>query len=161
MITRYLRSKTFLRQKREDSLRYRVRLESLSHASAGPAALVRMESTSVRHNFPAVYLADMLSPMLGDRFYSYRARLLMGHMARVSHRNSPHAFHQSLPGWMLHALGLTEAETALLPKHLHLARTHLPHYFGKERNLSVFADPPEFFSRTLEALDIKVHGQQQ
>ena len=36
-----------------------------------------------------VYMADMLSPVLGDGLYSYRARPVMGVMTRISHKNSP------------------------------------------------------------------------
>ena len=167
VITRDLRSKNFLKKQKADVKRYKVRLDTLGKSEAGPAAIVKLQMSSTRHNFAAVYLSDMLSPLLGDRFYSYRARPLMGHMTRISHRNSPHAFTssapplQTLPDWMLLALGLPASKTALLPKHLHLARTHLPGYLVREgpggsRDLTVYAEPPEFFMRTAEALKIEV-----
>ncbi len=102
----------------------------------------------------------MLSPMLGDRFYSYRARMLMGHMTPISHKHSPHNHTQVLPGWMLEALGIKASETALLPKHLHLMRVHLPSYRGKGKDLNIYANPPEFFLSTSHALGVKVPNGQ-
>ncbi len=109
-----------------------------------------------RHNFPAVYLADMLSPMLGDLHYSYRARSLMGHMTKISHSNSPYNRQQVLSDWMLLALGLKESETGLLPKHLHLMRVHLPDLLETGKGVTVIAPPPQFFMETLAALEIEV-----
>ena len=37
-----------------------------------------------------VYLADLLSPVLGDEMYSYRAKMVMGVMTKVGHERSPH-----------------------------------------------------------------------
>jgi len=35
------------------------------------------------------YMADQLSPILGDQFFSYRVKNLMGHPTAVSHLHTP------------------------------------------------------------------------
>ncbi len=48
VITRHLRSKSFIRERREDAKRHRVKLDTLAKSKKGPAALVKIQTTSVR-----------------------------------------------------------------------------------------------------------------
>ena len=70
----------------------RVQVHSgvLSRSGRGPAALVFVQPTSTRGHFMQVYLADLLSPVLGDDVYSYRAKMIMNVMTKVGHERAPH-----------------------------------------------------------------------
>ncbi len=62
----------------------------LSSSGFGPASLVSVEPSATCNHFIQVYLADLLSPALGDAFYSYRVRELMGKMTKVPVEMTPH-----------------------------------------------------------------------
>ena len=50
---------------------------------------VSLHPTNNRRNFLQAYMADQLSPILGDQFFSYRVKNLMGHPTAVSHLHTP------------------------------------------------------------------------
>ena len=70
--------------------RVQVHSAVLSRSGRGPAALVSVQPTSTRGHFMQVYLADLLSPVLGDDVYSYRAKMIMNVMTKVGHERAPH-----------------------------------------------------------------------
>ena len=70
--------------------RVQVHSSVLSRSGRGPASLVSVHPTSTSQHFVQVYLADLLSPVLGDEMYSYRSKMVMGVMTKVGHERSPH-----------------------------------------------------------------------
>lgn len=82
-------SKRGLKEKREGVTRKNVYVEALKKSGLGPASLVGFHASSLDKNFIATYLADRLSPLLGDKFYSYRAKPLMGVMTKVGIQRCP------------------------------------------------------------------------
>ena len=70
--------------------RVQVHSNVLSRSGRGPAALVSVQPTATSGHFVQVYLADLLSPVLGDELYSYRAKMIMNVMTRVGHERAPH-----------------------------------------------------------------------
>ena len=70
--------------------RVHVHSAVVSRSGRGPAALVSVQPTSTSGHFALVYLADLLSPVLGDEVYGYRAKMIMGVMTRVGHERAPH-----------------------------------------------------------------------
>ena len=64
--------------------------DTASQSHRGPAALVSVQPTSTSGHFVQVYLSDLLSPVLGDDMYSYRAKMVMNVMTKVGHERSPH-----------------------------------------------------------------------
>ena len=52
--------------------RFSVRTETLSKAPGEVGALVSVEPTTTAWNFIPVYMAEMLSPVIGDFHFAYR-----------------------------------------------------------------------------------------
>ena len=138
--------------------RITVNAQAVSKSVDGQNALVRIEPTSVQNSFLSVYCADLLSPIIGDHQYGYRAKMLLGKMVKVDPHLLPDASsnHQNLPSWLLSKLGLKSYEEHILPIHLHLGRVHLPGYFGGSTNLTVHAPPRPYFIGTAEMLDLNL-----
>ena len=163
VIERFLSSKTALKSKETNISRLSVQSEVMSKSSNGRASLFRIEPTSTRQNFVSVYCADMLSPILGDEFYSYRAKPILGKMIKVSPQMSPdsNARVEILPDWFLKSLGLNSAQEHLIPLHLHLGRICLPGFNGKGKDLIVHAPFRPYFLGTADCLGIKMSEELQ
>ncbi len=155
VIKRILSSKRKLKQYDDRIKRISVQAQVISKSEGN--ALLRLEPTSVSNDFCRVYCADLLSPILGDEFYSYRCRMLVGKMVRVNPQRSPHSksnLTQELPPWMLAKLGLKEAKS--LPLHLHLGRVFFPSFYGRGKDLVVHAPPRPFFQGTADMLGLSM-----
>ena len=137
--------------------RITVKAQELSKSDSGQNALVRIEPTSVQNSFISIYCADLLSPIIGDHTYGYRAKMLLGKMVKVHPHLLPNSNHQqNLPDWLLSKLGLKSYEEHILPFHLHLGRVHLSGYFGGSKNLTVHAPPRPYFIGTAEMLNLNI-----
>lgn len=156
VIQRILASKTKLRSRDCNISRLSVNAKVIS--STATVSLFRVEPTQTLKNFIAVYCADMLSPILGDHHYGYRARMLTGKMVKVSPQLAPDLAtrQMSLPDWMMSKLGLEKGNEICLPLHLHLGRVHLEDFYRNGQHLTLFAPPRPFFMGTAELLDLDV-----
>lgn len=157
VINRILASRAKL--KKSQISRLSVNAKVLSSTSS--VSLFRVEPTGTLMNFIAVYCADMLSPILGDHHYSYRARLLSGKMTRVSHQLAPDIATRkmSLPDWMVSKLGLNRGDEICLPLHLHLGRVHLEDFYSRGQHLTIFAQPRDFFLGTADLLGLSIPSE--
>ena len=161
VINRIIASRTGLKKDREKTKnkikRVSVEMDTLSKGEDGRVSLIKIEPTSTDQSFLQIYSADMLSPIIGDHIYGYRAKLFMNKMVRVSPQKSPdsNASVQNLPEWIPNKLGLQVHEESLIPLHLHLGRIHLPGFFGQNNHLTIHAPPRPYFLGTADFLGIK------
>jgi len=158
VINRILFSRSMLNKKKNDICRVGVDVKVISKSQNGHCSLLRIEPFVTQWNFVRVYCADLLSPVIGDHLFSYRAKMLMGKMIRVSpqHSPDPNAKQQNLPLWLLNQIGLRQGQEHELPLHLHLGRMYLPGYFGANKNLIIHARPRPYFQGTAEMLGIEI-----
>ena len=157
VLERILHSRTGLR-KNKDVSRFSVQAQVMSSSSNGRASLFRIEPSTTRKNCVAVYCADMLSPILGDQHYGYRAKMVLGKMVRISPQMAPdsNATTQLLPEFFLKSLGISSSQQHLIPLHMHLGRICLPRYHGKGKDLVIHAPFRPYFLGTADCLDIKI-----
>ena len=157
VLERMLQSKTEHRKNRDVS-RFSVQSQVMSSSSNGRASLFRIEPSTTRKNCVAVYCADMLSPILGDQQYGYRAKMVLGKMVKISPQMSPdsNATTQLLPEFFLKSLGLSSSQEHLIPLHLHLGRICLPRFHGKGKDLVIHAPFRPYFLGTADCLDINI-----
>ena len=119
-------------------------------------ALVSIQPTDIQWNFICAYMADLLSPTIGDSQFSYRVQTILGKPVKVSHQNSPIGYNSSsLPRSVLGQLGITERDEGHLPVHVHHFRTHLPGFFGNE-DLTIYAPIPKYFECSANSLEISL-----
>ena len=160
VIERQLMSNKKLRMQRNsyDTKRITVNSEVVTKSANGQSTLLRIEPTSEQNNFVWIYCADLLSPIIGDGLYGYRAKMLMGKMVKVDYQLLPDANSnlQTLPKAMLSKLGLKQYEEHMLPLHLHLGRLRLPDFFGASKDLTIHAPPRPYFLGTAEMLNIDI-----
>eukprot|EP00096_Caligus_rogercresseyi_P013736 TRINITY_DN6341_c0_g1_i1.p1 TRINITY_DN6341_c0_g1~~TRINITY_DN6341_c0_g1_i1.p1 ORF type:complete len:330 (-),score=72.37 TRINITY_DN6341_c0_g1_i1:94-1083(-) len=138
--------------------RYLVHTETLS-TSCRPgmsSSLVAVSPSSLHNHFIHLYMADLLSPLLGDFIYSYRVRRVNNYPIKVSHNQSPPNKAQRLPPGMLKALGLRPGEEHILPKHLHKHRLVLTKFIQNKEDLVLRAPPPTYFMETAAALGVSL-----
>ena len=162
VIYRELMSQSKLKRSKTKSnlpstIRFSVIADTISTSPGSLAALVSIQPTDVRWNFVCAYMANLLSPIIGDSQFSYRVKTLLGKPVKVSHEHSPLG-HQSnsLPGPVLDRLGISKNHEEHLPVHLHLYRVHLPGFFN-ESDLTVHAPPPKYFLYTAQALKLSIN----
>lgn len=148
---------------RDEAKRVSVYTKTWARSNGGHASLVEIQPSSFKHNFVLVYLADKLSPIIGDHMYGYRVGQVMGNPVKVSPQLSPDgaAKVQNLPPWFLQKLALETGQEQALPLHLHLARVHLPGYFGGHKDLTIVAKLPQFMDATARALEINTSSLEQ
>ena len=110
-----IKSNNFLKKRVEESRRCRVYSEVLVRSSGGGgrAALVDVQPSMTSHHFIPCYMGDLLSPVLGDSFFSYRARPIMGVMMKIGHEMSPHTMQQ-----------------VTFVTHIHLCRSNIDAHFA-------------------------------
>lgn len=91
VIHRMLHSKQRLTKKDQEKIvRVKVHSHVVSKSPFGAASLVSVHPSLTANHFIEVYMADLLSPVVGDGFYSYRAKTIMGVMTKVPETRSPH-----------------------------------------------------------------------
>jgi len=137
--------------------RFSVKTETLAKSEGDVGALVSVEPTTTAWNFIPVYMAEMLSPIIGDVIFSYRVQTVMNKRVKVSHKNGPAAYDDarlSTPPALLRKLGLSPREQELLPLHVHLFRTSILNFFGRGQHLTVHAPPPAHFAHSCHSLHI-------
>ena len=150
VISRYLVKQWKLQ--RDKIRRVSVHAESVARSSSGVSVMSVSSSFAGKH-FLQVYLADLGHPVLGDMMYDYRTRTIMGQRIRItSHTNARRT--QLLPFNILELLGLQEGEEWMIPKFLHKHRIHLPGWLEGKKDLTVFAPPPQHWTRTLQTLGV-------
>ena len=137
--------------------RISVIADILAKSRGNSTALVSIQPTDIQWNFLSAYMANLLSPILGDSQFSYRVKTLFGKPIKVSHENSPVGhISNDLSRLVLGQLGMTSADEDNLPLHIHHFRTHLSGFFGKE-DLNVYSPTPKYFDHTLNSLEIVVN----
>ena len=141
---------------RDQAKRVHVHCSTICNSSKVDASLVRLEPSSVGNHFIPVYLADSSFPLLGDPLYDYRTRTLMGHKVKLTTAYTESKRCQVLPPSMLDLMGLRKGEEWEVPRMVHHHRLHLWDWLGKDTHVTVFAPPPEFFSRTCHTLGIAI-----
>jgi len=133
-----------------------VHISSIKRASKVPLTLVNLSPTTTHNHLIRVYLADKLCPLLGDKFYSYRAQTILG--KKVKSRNNKVVASngaQILPAQTLELLGLSKDDSWRIPAYIHRWRYILPGWLGKDKNLAILAPPPHYFNKTLKEAGIK------
>ncbi|XP_004692293.1 PREDICTED: RNA pseudouridylate synthase domain-containing protein 3 [Condylura cristata] len=132
---------------------------TLSHfrvvASGSGCALVQLQPVTA---FPCqlqVHMALQLCPVLGDHTHSARVASVLGRRFLLPAESTrPHG--QVLDAALLRRLGLTPAQAALLPLHLHLHRLQLPGAGPRDAPTALLAPLPAYFSRTLQRLGLRL-----
>ena len=164
VIHRELVSKTRLQKfqrksndaKHQQINRFTVLAEILAKSRGNLTALVSIQPTGIQWNFMCAYMANLLSPIIGDSQFSYRVKTLFGQQVKVSHESSPVGNASSgLPRSIMGQLGMSLNDVNHIPVHLHHFRTHLPGFYGKE-NLNIYAPVPKYFEYSVNALEISV-----
>ena len=158
VIERILVNNKLFKRRDQKLKRIAVNAEIVSKSPKGQSTLVKIEPSSLQYSFIQIYMADLLSPIIGDSIYGHRAKMLMGKMVKVNPELLPdvNSRLQNLPESMLSQLGLRSGEEHMLPLHLHLGRVHLPGYFGGSNHLTIHAPPRPFFKGTAEMLNIDI-----
>jgi len=141
---------------KEQAKRVHVHCSTLLNSSKVDASLVCIEPSSVGHHFIPVYLADTSFPLLGDPLYDYRTRTLLGHKVKLTTAHTESKRCQVLPPSMLDLMGLRKGEEWEVPRMVHLHRLHLGDWLDKDTHVTVFAPPPDYFSRTCHTLGIAI-----
>ena len=166
VINREFVSQTRLRRSKEKDSKFAqitrisVVADIIARSRGNSCALVSIQPTDIQWNFLCAYMANLLSPIIGDSQFSYRVKPLFGKLVKVSHENSPVGHNSNnLPRFVLEQLGLTPNEQDHLPVHLHHYRTHLPDFFGNE-DLTIYAPLPKYFECTANALQISLDAKE-
>ena len=141
---------------KDQAKRVHVHCNTLLNSSKVDASLVCIEPSRVGHHFIPVYLADTSFPLLGDPLYDYRTRTLLGHKVKLTTAHTESKRCQVLPPSMLDLMGLRKGEEWEVPRMVHLHRLHLCDWLGKGTHVTVFAPPPDYFSRTCRTLGIAI-----
>lgn len=119
-------------------------------------ALVSIQPSGNEWNFICAYMANLLSPIIGDSQFSYRVKTILGNPVKVSHENSPIGHNtNNLSRVLLGQLGVNPLDEIHLPVHLHHFRTHLAGFFGQE-DLNIYAPLPKYFVNSTNSLEINL-----
>ena len=137
--------------------RVSVVADILARSRGNLTALVSIQPTGIEWNFICAYMANLLSPIIGDSQFSYRVKTILGNPVKVAHENSPIGQNiNNLPRLLLGQLGVNPADEIYLPVHLHHFRTHLPGFFGQE-DLNIYAALPKYFVNSANSLEININ----
>ncbi|XP_047549852.1 pseudouridylate synthase RPUSD4, mitochondrial isoform X3 [Lutra lutra] len=110
------------------------------------AALVELQPiTGVKHQLRVHLSFGLDCPILGDHKYSDWNKL------------AP----QKLSLGTLKKLGLHQAKARHIPLHLHARQLILPALGSRKEELSLVCEPPRFFVRSLQRLDLQTPSQDQ
>ncbi|XP_067008389.2 mitochondrial mRNA pseudouridine synthase RPUSD3 isoform X2 [Anabrus simplex] len=119
------------------------------------ASLVELQPSLNKWHFLRVYMAYLLSPILGDNLYGSRVRNVLGVPLSVSPFSDTAKQSQRLSKEVLAALDLKPSDEVIIPTHLHLHQVTLLDYKGKGRHLQVLAPLPESFLWTCRQLHLR------
>jgi len=158
VINRNLSVSSSARRRRQSRL-FHIAANTVAKSGTVPITLVRLQPSKSKNHFVPVWLSELGCPLLGDQMYDYRAKTLMGHKVKVGLQHTAANRQQKLPQSVMESLGVRKGHEWQIPKHLHQFRINLPDYMGRGKNLTVFAPPPTYFSRTSAALGIDVDFQ--
>ncbi|KAK7866657.1 hypothetical protein R5R35_000273 [Gryllus longicercus] len=122
----------------------------------GPfASLVEVKPSRTKSHFLRVYMAYMMSPILGDNLYGSRVQNVGGRSLAISPFSDRAKLPQRLEDPMLAALDLERQDERFIPAHVHLHRVEIPDFGGKGKPLEIEAPPPEVFSWTCKQVIYK------
>ena len=137
--------------------RLSVVADILARSRGNLTALVSIQPTGNEWNFICAYMANLLSPIIGDSQFSYRVKTIFGNPVKVNHENSPVGHNpNNLPRVILGQLEIKTVDEIHLPVHLHHFRTHLPGFFGQE-DLNIYAPLPKYFVNSANSLEIELN----
>ncbi|XP_021926055.1 RNA pseudouridylate synthase domain-containing protein 3-like isoform X2 [Zootermopsis nevadensis] len=118
------------------------------------ASLVEICPSATKWHFLRVYLAHLLSPVLGDNMYGSRVHQVMGVPLAINPCSDAARGPKNLPQKLLEALSIKPGQEIIIPTHLHLRRLILPHYLGKDSDLIIEAPLPSSFQWTCKSLGL-------
>ena len=146
--------------KTKQTKRISVVADVLARSRGNTTSLISIQPNSIKWNFLCVYMANLLSPIIGDSMFSYRVKSVLGKPIKVEHQNSPVGYDKNyLSRTILGQLGITAADEINLPLHLHHFRTHLPKFY-QNRDLNIYAPLPFYFKRSMESLEISCNAEE-
>ncbi|PNF34885.1 hypothetical protein B7P43_G01411 [Cryptotermes secundus] len=118
------------------------------------ASLVEICPSATKWHFLRVYLAHLMSPVLGDNLYGSRVHQVMGVHLAINPTSDAARGPKKLPKELQAALAIKPGQEVIIPTHLHLRRLILPHYLGKDSDLIIEAPLPSSFQWTCQALGL-------
>lgn len=118
------------------------------------ASLVEISASATKWHFLRVYLAHLLSPVLGDSLYGSRVHQVMGVHLAINPFSDAARGPKKLPQELQAALSIKPGQEVIIPTHLHLRRLTLPHYLGKDNDFIIEAPLPSSFQWTCQSLGL-------
>lgn len=122
---------------------FRVYYKTLSSGEE-PCSLLEIDVSSVKKHFLRIYLAHLLSPVLGDHIFGNRVQEIMGKRLAISPLQADNlSIFQKIPTEILTRLKVPEGGT--IPNCLHLSQMTLAKFASQDSNLVLKANPPPCF----------------
>lgn len=133
-----------------------VKHETLSVNTAQSASLVRISVSSTTWHFLRVFLASLLSPVLGDNVHGSRVAFQGMQPKPVNPFSHLAQLPQELPPALMAALGMPKSQQAIIPVHLHLSKLTIPAFCNKKEDLVIEAPLTDTFLWTCQKLGLKL-----
>jgi 23S rRNA-/tRNA-specific pseudouridylate synthase len=133
-----------------------VKHQILSSNTDFGASLVEVSISSRTWHFLRVYLASLLSPVLGDNVHGSRVAFKSDQVKVVNPMSHLAQLPQQLPPSLLSALALTKRQEIFVPVHVHLASLAIPGYLNKSEDLVIHAPVPPTFQWTCDKLCLEL-----
>ncbi|KAJ9600849.1 hypothetical protein L9F63_000961 [Diploptera punctata] len=118
------------------------------------ASLVEISCSARKWHFLRVYLAHLLSPILGDHLYGNRVHYVMDTLLPVNHFSDSAKGPQKLHPDLKVILGIKRGEEQHVPMHLHLKKLIIPDFTTKKTDFIIEVEPPEYFRSTCQRLNL-------
>lgn len=131
-----------------------IRVEHNTLYSQDLASLVEISPSATKWHFIRVYLAQLLSPVLGDHLYGNRVHYIMNTFLPVNHFSDSAKGPQRIHPELKTILSIEPGQEKLIPTHLHLHKLVIPRYTTKNKDFIIEVAPPDSFQRTCHLLKL-------
>lgn len=130
-------------------------MDCLHYNKNGTASLVKISTSSTTWHFLRVYMASLMSPVLGDNVHGARISFKGAQPKKISPFSHTAQLPQEIPPSLLSELGLRKGLQVLIPVHLHLSKLIIPGFRNKT-DLVIEAPVPSTFLWTCQRLGLQL-----